>query len=111
MLTSRQVACNERPDPDKSVPSLGMNDDELRAGILDYLCAKRATGADGQPLAISDANLVTRFGTDIHQLNRVLLSLMNEGRVHGRPASMVVTTEVRAEWDYVRLAEDPLPPA
>jgi hypothetical protein len=88
-----------------------MNDDELRAAIVDELRANRTTGADGQPLAISDANLVTGLGADIGQLNRVLESMMKDGLVHGRPASKLMTTEVRAEWDYLRLAEDPLPPA
>jgi len=66
-------------------------------------------GREGSLLRLNDANLATTLDVDLDQLNRVLASLMEVGVVRGRAASTVTTTGVRAEWDYLRLAEDPLP--
>ena len=86
-----------------------MTDNELRGAVLEHLRVNRTTGADGRPLAITDANLAPMFGVDIEQVTRVLHSLMKEGLVHGRPTSKVTTTDVPAGWAYLRLAGDPLP--
>lgn len=85
-----------------------MHDDELRAAILEYLEANRTTGAGGAPLKLSDANLATTLAAEVDQFNRVWQSLLDEGIVHGK-SRRVQSTALQMDWDYVRLAEDPLP--
>lgn len=86
-----------------------VTDDKLCTAVIEHLTLNRTTGAGGRPLTISDANLVDTFSVSIEQLNRVLSPLMAGGLVHGKPASPLVTSGARPEWDFLRLAEDELP--
>lgn len=85
-----------------------MTDDELRQAILDELEAHRTDGSGGTPLALSDVNIAERLGCEFEQLNRVLGSLVDDGKVHGKPRGLRVG-EAEMDLDYVRLFADPLP--
>lgn len=85
-----------------------MDDDELREAIIKDLRANRTTGAGGNPLNLSDANLATRLGCDLDQLNVVLAALIKDGVIHGKPRR-VLSSDSQMEWDLIRLKDDPLP--